>query len=297
MRIGKLEAKLLFIDETDALARVDVQALRDVFGAMGHSVLCLGDAENEHVTLTLNALRISIRYRAAPVPLRLFRGVTRPAETEAERKRVLRCLARHRSSLSVTVADRSQKTVIPDPIKRRLVWEVVDHLLTLGTPELVLCPGQDRLMTAEETEDWLGGLDERLPLPHPGALPPPDPRKDLFAKAPQMSGRAAQWLAEGQDIGADTDILGAPLRNFLHTRGETEIESTPRTATGRSALYVMSAAIGVFALPIGAYALAYNALSGGSLRITAQAMAATGVFSAADTAGWTGQALRMVGLG
>ena len=85
----------------------------------------------------------------------------------------------------------------------------------------------------------------------------------------------AEKLEDPAEDNPESELQQA-LDAFLDRQDISRAHRLADTAVGRSSLYVMSATIMVFALPLGATALTYNALSGGSLRATAHMMALTG---------------------
>jgi len=104
-------------------------------------------------------------------------------------------------------------------------------------------------------------------------------RKAHLFGEPQLSPEIRDWFADTARTDADqftsSDI--EVLRAFLALDTSPDVKRMAETATGRASLYLMSATIAVFALPVGASMLTYNALSGGSFRATAHMMALTGI--------------------
>lgn len=111
----------------------------------------------------------------------------------------------------------------------------------------------------------------------------PTPRPAHLAVEPTLSRQMETWL-DDRDPGPTSEDLAA-LRAFFALDDSPEPKRLAETASGRASLYIMSATIGVFALPVGAAMLTYNALSGGSFRATAHVMALTGMFLAMAAAG------------
>lgn len=104
---------------------------------------------------------------------------------------------------------------------------------------------------------------------------------------PQLSPEVMTWF-EGTDTPAELKPVSSDLsalRNFMALDTSKDVKRIADTATGRASLYVMSATIGVFALPLGASMLTYNALSGGSFRATSHMMALTGLGLALSSLG------------
>ena len=295
MQKNKIEARLLYPHCGDLLSRVDIVALRALIRGLDVRVSGIGGESGAYLLLRLPGARLVIAWSGAPLALNAFRGVTRPAESDAARRDVLRRLAGHRSCVTVLAFDHGPAPMSRG-LKQRLVWEVTDYLLTLETPDLVQCPGPDRLMTADEAEDWLLGLGDRMPGFSPGHSAESNARKEIFLTDPELSPQARDWLGKRGARAApeDEDILGEALRAFLDHKTGPDARALRDTAAGRSALYVMSATIMLFALPLGASALTYNALGGGSVRMTAYAMAATGMGSMLDRLGLTDVALAVM---
>ena len=67
------------------------------------------------------------------------------------------------------------------------------------------------------------------------------------------------------------------------------------TAAGRASIYALSATIMVFALPVGAGVLTYNALGKGSMRTTAHMMALTGIGTVLMALGLPNPAMALAG--
>lgn len=111
----------------------------------------------------------------------------------------------------------------------------------------------------------------------------PTPRPPHLVVEPELSQRMETWLEDSRREPTSADL--AALRAFFALDDSPEPRRLADTASGRASLYIMSATIGVFALPVGAAVLTYNALSGGSFRATAHAMALTGMFLAMAAAG------------
>ncbi len=112
----------------------------------------------------------------------------------------------------------------------------------------------------------------------PGEEPSYHPRSPL-GSAPHLSADVMEWF-EGKPEVADPSGINddlAVLRKFLALDEGPEPKRISDTASGRASLYLMSATIAVFALPVGASMLTYNALSGGSFRATSHVMALTGI--------------------
>ncbi len=97
---------------------------------------------------------------------------------------------------------------------------------------------------------------------------------------PQLSPDMLKWF-DGDVTAEDTEPHPSrkldAFRAFLALDDSPEPRRIAETASGRASLYLMSATIAVFALPVGASMLTYNALSGGSFRATSHMMALTGI--------------------
>ncbi len=290
-----IEARLLYAASANQLARVKPLALRSVLEGLGLAVKAARAEPGEYLILDTSAFRVLIAYCGAPFPLSEFHGVTRPPESDAQRRQILSRLANHRASISVAILESPEADDTPQGLKQRTIWEVLDYLLTVTEAELVLCPGLNRVMTAAEADTWLLRAADAAPEVPADAPPERNLRREIFQREPELSGEVREWLEarKAPEEEEQEDILGESLRKFLDHKYEKDARLLNHTAAGRSALYIMSATIMIFALPIGASALTYNALSGGSLRLTAHAMALTGLASAADALGLTETAVRV----
>ncbi|MAS53078.1 MAG: hypothetical protein CMJ44_00360 [Pimelobacter sp.] len=285
MRKIQSEARIMYKGQDNILARVDRVAIAALERRLGITVEDMAETEDEQLVLTSPDLRAYITFSPRPFAISRFRGVTRPLENEEQRRKVLQRLASHQSLLSVMIVDRKGRAPAPAGLKMRLTWEIVDYVLSLAPAELVLCPGLDRLMTGEEAVEWLNGIGTRVPQFDLGGESERQSRKEIFLHDPELSAQASAWLRhEDEEPEEEEEIIGAALRSFLDDDPAPGRQHLCDTPAGRSALYVMSLTIGLFALPLGAAALSYNALSGGSVRMTAYAMAATGLGSALETA-------------
>ncbi len=112
-------------------------------------------------------------------------------------------------------------------------------------------------------------------------------RPPRLSGEPNLSPEIRQWFegpTDEPEIDPEPRQLSA-LRSFLALDESSETKRIAETASGRASLYLMSATIAVFALPVGASMLTYNALSGGSFRATSHVMALTGMFLALAAAG------------
>ncbi|MDF0600523.1 hypothetical protein P1J78_07260 [Psychromarinibacter sp. C21-152] len=277
------EARLLYASADNVLAEVDAEALQHLVqkcvGPQGD--VHIGGRTGDHLVLSGDTVQLVIAFTDVPFALSHFRGMTRPVEEEAQRRDVLRRLAHHRASLSVVALDRQGADRLPDWVKRRLVWEVVDYLLTCAPADLVVCPSRARLMTGEEAETWLSEMTTDMPDLDPAAGPVCNSRKDIFLSDPHLSPEVLAWLNQREAIAPQEEDLWASLvQAFVDQEPAPGDSRLCDTVPGRSALYTMSATVGLFALPLGAALLAFNALTGGSLRATAYGMAATGIGSA-----------------
>ncbi|WP_425050536.1 hypothetical protein [Psychromarinibacter sp. S121] len=285
MRKTHTEARIMYKGKENVLARVDHVALAALERRLGITVEEMAEVEDSQLVMTAPDLRAYISFSPRPFALNRFRGVTRPPEDEAKRREVLRRLATHESILSVVIVDRKGREPAAAGLKMRLTWEIVDYILSLAPADLVLCPGLDRLMTGEEAVGWLNDIGDRVPQFNLGGDSERQWRKEIFLHDPELSAQASAWLRhEDEENEEEEEIIGAALRAFLDDDPAPGRHHLCDTPAGRSALYVMSLTIGLFALPLGAAALSYNALSGGSVRMTAYAMAATGLGSALETA-------------
>ncbi len=283
MRKEYIEARLLYTGKPDVLSAIETDALCALTGRIHAEVEELTARPGDYIQLAAGNLRLLIAWTGTPIALSRFEGITRPPEDMGVRRGILRRLADHESSLTVVALDRTGASPAPAMLKRRLVWEVVDYLLSVTEPDLVLCPGLDRIMTATEAEDWLMQCGDRLP-DLTGTEPPcVDIRRQIFAKDPDLSPEILGWLdAADEHPQRGDEVLGAAIREFLDLDAAKNAAKLTDTAAGRSAAYVICATAALFALPLGAAALSYNALSGGSLRASGYAMAAAGVHSALE---------------
>ncbi|WP_172295372.1 hypothetical protein [Pseudoruegeria sp. HB172150] len=294
MTNNKIEAKLLYGATGDMLDRVDRLALESLVENLGFPIEDRGYVAGDYISMTLPGVQVVIAYTDKPFAIRHFRGVTRPPEDEKKRRKVLQRLSNHKASISIVALDRTTGGPVPQGRKQRLVWELVDHILTVAHVDLVQCPGLDRLMTGEEAEDWLTDIVDRIPDFAFEASHDRNSRKAIFMEEPHMSPRVADWLGQKPEDDEEEDLLGDALRAFLAHQDGPETKSLSDTAAGRSALYILSATIMIFALPLGASALTYNALSGGSFRFTAYTMAATGLISVGEKMGLTETAMQLM---
>lgn len=284
-REKNIEARLLYESPADIFGHIDVQALKHLVrkSMQDCDEVQVSGRRGEHLLLSTPHMQLLVAYSATPFPLSHFRGVTRPAEEDTERREILRRLAGHRASLSVAVLDPSDRPRLPQWVKKRLVWEVADYLLACAPADLVLAPDQARLMTGDEAIEWLSHLSTDLPQFDPNASPERNARKEIFLSEPQLSPEVLRWLDQRDaPQEEEEDLWAALLHAFADEEPKPGDAKLSDTVAGRSALYTMSATIGLFALPLGAAALAFNALTGGSLRATAYAMAAAGIGTALE---------------
>lgn len=283
MRKEQIEARLLYAKRGAILDTVEPAALRALLGQMQLQVEEVTVRPGDFIHIATSRVRLMIAYTPAPFALTHFQGVTRPPESEQMRREILGRLATHEASLSVIALDRNGAESESREVKQRLIWEVVDYLLCMHPVDLVQCPGLDRLMTAEEAEEWLDHVGARAGDPEIGVGPARDARREIFLNDPVLSPEIRRWLDQDRARREeDDDLLGGALREFLDLQSAQDAKTITDTAAGRSAVYVMSATIALFALPVGAAMLSYNALSGGSLRASAYAMAGTGIASALE---------------
>ncbi len=103
-------------------------------------------------------------------------------------------------------------------------------------------------------------------------------RPDLFRTDPALSGDVIEWFTGQSEIDLEHEEgrIKEALRAFVDHKEGPDVTSLSDTAVGRASLYVMSATIMSFSLPVGAATLTYTALSGGDFRHTAHMMALTG---------------------
>ncbi|MEM1388367.1 MAG: hypothetical protein AAGG54_12215 [Pseudomonadota bacterium] len=297
---GPYKAKLLFAAPEPFLSRVETAVLSEQIEALGFEIAAVTEVAGASISFELRDLHLRLGYRAAPVPLRLMREVIANAPDDAARERALGVVARHRANVSIAVSDRAAVPFQTGEAKRHILWEALDYVMGICEPDMVLTPGlnpqQDRLLNAAETRDWLRDLDERAVRINDLAANPRVHRKSILREEPALSNRAAEWLMPDEAGGETGDRRGFSTATDGEGPQDGDDDGVGKTPAGRSALYVMSATIGIYALPLGASALAYNALSGGSFRLTSHAMAATGVFSAVDSTGVPRDVLRFFGL-
>jgi len=114
----------------------------------------------------------------------------------------------------------------------------------------------------------------------PSQAPSRTPRPAHLCVAPQLSQDVKNWFEGGPATilpKASHSKTHNVLRTFLALDDNAQPRRVSETASGRASIYLMSATIAVFALPVGASMLTYNALSGGSFRATSHMMALTGI--------------------
>jgi len=145
----------------------------------------------------------------------------------------------------------------------------------------------------------VGSLPCKVTPRRPDRAPASTRRPQIFKSDPYLSPQIDAWFNPQPDLvieaAADPHEVSL-LRAFLaHEEGD-HIRSLSDTSAGRASLYAMSATIMVFALPVGAGVLTYNALSGGSMRATAHMMALTGIGTALTALGLPNPAMALAGI-
>ena len=285
-----VETSLLFKTARAPIGKLNPTALKGLMTGLGLHVTSIRSQANEYILIDCDAVQVLIASCNFPFPLDHFKGVTRPVEAQDQRENLQRKLANHQSSLTIIVSDSDR---LPAAETCRLAClETLDLLISTCVPDLVYWAENDRLLTADEAElliaelelndhsavddfDWESIKPSELRAPRVGNS---TPNRGQFIHAPDLSNEVMAWFSQVEtppDPDPESDLQKA-LSSFLDLQGTTRAQRLADTAVGRSSLYVMSATIMVFALPVGATALTYNALSGGSLRATAHMMALTG---------------------
>jgi hypothetical protein len=291
------EASLFFHTAPAPLDAVDTVALRALLDDLGVKVESVHRHGCGVIAFEGERLQLLIVGCDVAFPVEHFRGVMRPDETDnATERAVLATLAAHRSSLTVLVTAQDRVQAVPPEALLSVTWEALDHLMKTTRPDLVFWADDDRLLTPKEAEAVVKAHDPaRAPRKRTSArdgAPMLDwsqfPRAEEEQETAhfsdlelgrRVSARARAWIDTGNrgSIPMDQGALRDAMRGFLDLRDDDdEVRSLSDTALGRSSIFVMSATIGVFALPLGAAALTYNALSGGDFRHTAHMMALTG---------------------
>ena len=285
-----VETSLLFKTARAPLGKLNHAALKGLLNSLGLRVGSIRSQANEYILIDCDAVQVLIASCNFPFPLDHFKGVTRPVEASEERETIQRKLAGHQSSLTVIVSD-SDRLPAADTC-RLACLETLDFVIAACMPELVFWAENDRLLTPTEAElliaeiemddhadtdafDWESIKPSEMHAPRVGKS---TRSHDQFIRAPDLSNEVMEWFSQVDtpvDPEPENDLQKA-LTSFLELQGNPRARRLADTAAGRSSLYVMSATIMVFALPVGATALTYNALSGGSLRATAHMMALTG---------------------
>ncbi|ALG90136.1 MULTISPECIES: hypothetical protein [Actibacterium] len=266
-------------------------------------------AEDSHAVFINESIVLRIGYGPNENFARDLSGVARPTQSRVSTTMVETLLESVQASLVVSV-ERGAGRVVPDRILLGACFHVVRHLLRSQKASLVHWSHSNTLFTAEEFESpTLTGYAPQPRRPERSAAAEATPRPKMG-----MAMGAGKFQESHMQVSRNHDRLDESFANAV--RGDMPGETTTRRYTGDSreeerlrrarrrifasdmiesedvkrsappeeiglleqlSVYVMTITLMVLSFPVGFAMLIYNVLRGENLKMTARAMALTGV--------------------